>query len=346
MWIDVNRSIYSYQNQTVYLSNAQRQKSPSIRENVCNTWAVPKSLIDSRVGRMCLRTACTLLAPLRIFLTRDIGYARIARHLPDGDFGLCRFVWPPGYWTIHDGFLLEHNLIRTHDFFYGKPQRFTPNLSSISVTWFLQSRLVSQIITYYIYLYLIIRNYCIVTSSTRTRRGGSCLKDIYKTFLIYRTCMRRAPAKPVRAFCESGVLFLMSHLKLHFALHTSHCTLHTPHFTLHTPHFTLRTALFALHTSHFTLHSPHFTLLTSHFTLHTPHFTLHTSHCTLHAPHFSLLTAFFTLTTSHFTLHTALFTPHTSHCTLHTPHFISSEPFSPYPSSSLLISSHLFSYVI
>ena len=36
-------------------------------------------------------------------------------------------------------------------------------------------------------------------SSTRTRRGGSCLRDIYKTFLIYRTCMRRAPAKPVRA---------------------------------------------------------------------------------------------------------------------------------------------------
>ena len=40
---------------------------------------------------------------------------------------------------------------------------------------------------------------CIYTSSTRTRRGGSCLKDIYKTFLVYRTCMRLAPAKPVRA---------------------------------------------------------------------------------------------------------------------------------------------------
>ena len=60
------------------------------------------------------------------------------------------------------------------------------------------------------------------TSSTRTRRGGSCLKDIYiyKTFLIYRTCMRRAPAKPVRALCETGVLFHMSHLKLHVKLHT------------------------------------------------------------------------------------------------------------------------------
>jgi len=31
----------------------------------------------------------------------------------------------------------------------------------------------------------------------------------------------------------------MSHLKLRFALHISHCTLHTPHFTHHTPHFTL-----------------------------------------------------------------------------------------------------------
>ena len=80
----------------------------------------------------------------------------------------------------------------------------------------------------------------------------------------------------------------MSHVKLHFALLTSHCTLHTPHFTLHTSHFTLLTALFTLHTSRFTLHtshctlhSSHSTLLTSHCFLHTPHFTLHTPHCTL-----------------------------------------------------------------
>ena len=39
----------------------------------------------------------------------------------------------------------------------------------------------------------------------------------------------------------------MSHLKLHFALHTSHFTLHTSHCTLHAPHFTL-------HSSHSTLH--------------------------------------------------------------------------------------------
>ena len=142
------------------------------------------------------------------------------------------------------------------------------------------------------------------TSSTRTRRGGSCLKDILRPFSsIELACAVRQPSPCVRALCESGVLFHMSHLKLHFALHTSHCTLHTPHCTLHTPHCTLPNPHFTLHTSHFTLHSPHFTLLT------------------------------------------ALFTPHTSHCTLHTPHFISSELFSPYPSSSLLISSLLICHL-
>ena len=107
-----------------------------------------------------------------------------------------------------------------------------------------------------------------------------------------------------------------------------------PCFTCHiwssTSHFTLLTALFTLHTSHSTLHTALFPLHTSHFTLRTALFPLHTSH-------FLLLTAFFPLHTSHFTLHTSLLTPHTSHCTLHTPHFISSELFSPYPSSSLLI---------
>ena len=166
--------------------------------------------------------------------------------------------------------------------------------------------------------------YNLSTSSTRTRRGGSCLKDIYKTFLIYRTCMRRAPAKPVRActlrkWCPvSHVTFEAPLRPSHFSLHSSHSTLHTSHFALHTPHFSLHTALFPIHTSHFTarfpLHTPHFTLHTPHFTLHTPHFTLHSSRPT-------------------------------SHCTLHTPHFISSELFSPYPSSSLLISSLLICHL-
>ena len=168
------------------------------------------------------------------------------------------------------------------------------------------------------------------TSSTRTRRGGSCLKDIYKTFLIYRTCMRRAPAKPVRA-CTLRNWCLVSHVTFEAPLHTSHLavfTLHTTHFTLHSSHCTLPTANSTLHTAHFTVHTSHFTLDS---TLHTSHSTLHTSHSTLH--------------TSHSTLHTALFTLHTSHCTLHTPHFISSELFSPYPSSSLLIPSLLICHL-
>ena len=132
--------------------------------------------------------------------------------------------------------------------------------------------------------------------------------------------MRRAPAKPVRA-CTLRNWCLVSHV-------TFKAPRHTAHFTLHTPHFTLRTALFALHTSQFTLHSPHFTLLTSHFTV-------HTSHSTLHTALFALETSHFTVHTSHSTLHTALFLPHT----------ISSELFSPYPSSALLISSLLICHL-
>ena len=75
----------------------------------------------------------------------------------------------------------------------------------------------------------------IATSSTRTRRGGSCLRDIYiyKTFLIYRTCMRRAPAKPVRA-CTLRKLCPVSHVTFEAPLRTSHFTLLTALFTLHT----------------------------------------------------------------------------------------------------------------
>ena len=77
----------------------------------------------------------------------------------------------------------------------------------------------------------------------------------------------------------------MSHLKLHFTLHTwqsSHSTLHTSHCTLRTPHFTLHTAHFTVHTSHCTLRTPNVTLHSPHFTLHTALFLPHTSHCTLH----------------------------------------------------------------
>ena len=124
---------------------------------------------------------------------------------------------------------------------------------------------------------LIPRIHIFCTSSTRTRRAEVALKIyIYKTFLIYRTCMRRAPAKPVRA-CTLRNWCLVSHVtfEAHFALHASHSTLHTPHFTLHP-------SLSTLHTSQSTLHTSHSALHTSHSTLHTALFLPHTSHCTLH----------------------------------------------------------------
>ena len=151
-------------------------------------------------------------------------------------------------------------------------------------------------------------------------RGGAevALKIYIRLFSsIELACAVRQPSPCVRALCESGVLFHMSHLKLHFALHTSHCTLHTPHCTLHTSHSTLLTSHCTLPNPHFTLHC---TLPTAHFTLHTPHFTLHTPHFTLHS--------------SRPTLHTALFTLHTSS------HLCSSHLIPAH-----LFSSHLFSYV-
>ena len=111
-------------------------------------------------------------------------------------------------------------------------------------------------------------------------RGGAevALGIYYKPFFIYRTCMRRAPARPLRA-CILRKLCPVSHVTCeaplrtsHFSLHSSHSTLHTSHSTLHTPHFTLHTALFALHTSLHTallrLHISHSTLQTSQSTLH------------------------------------------------------------------------------
>ena len=133
----------------------------------------------------------------------------------------------------------------------------------------------------------------------------------YKTFLIHRTCMRRAPARPVRA-CILRKWCPVSNVTSEAPLHTSDWTLHTPHFTLHTPHFTLHTALFPLHTS---LHTALLRLHT--FILHTSHLTLHTPHFTLHTPHFTLLTAFLKFHASHFTLHSSRPTLHTSHSTLH-----------------------------
>ena len=105
------------------------------------------------------------------------------------------------------------------------------------------------------------------TSSTRTRRGGSCLRFDYKTFFIYRTCTRRAPC--VLASRQLVALLLAKNVtgvrprcnatsSEHF-LHTSHCTLHTLHFTLHTCTSHSTAHLISNHLISFRLMSPHLT---------------------------------------------------------------------------------------
>ena len=90
-------------------------------------------------------------------------------------------------------------------------------------------------------------------------RGGAevALKIYIRPFSsIELACAVRQPSPCVRALCETGVLFHMSHFKLHFTLHTwqsSHSTLHTALFTLHSSRCTLRSQHF---TSHCTLKTP------------------------------------------------------------------------------------------
>ena len=96
-------------------------------------------------------------------------------------------------------------------------------------------------------------------------RGGAevaLLRDIlYKIFFIYRICMRRAPARPVRALCEAVAQMLSKNMTCarprHHAMpskyfpHTSHCTLHTSHlhFTPHTSSHLKSCELFSPHLS-------------------------------------------------------------------------------------------------
>ena len=79
-------------------------------------------------------------------------------------------------------------------------------------------------------------------------RGGAevASRIYYKTFHICKTCMRRAPARPVRARCVrvSCTVAVQKHdllattlhckakrrLSLHFTVPSSHSALHKPHF--------------------------------------------------------------------------------------------------------------------
>ena len=101
-------------------------------------------------------------------------------------------------------------------------------------------------------------------------RGGAevALGIYYKTFVTYRTCMRGAPARPVRACCVRSCCTVV--VKEH-DLHTapaqcnakqrlySHCTLQSSHPALHTSHLH-----FTFHTSNSTLHLISSQLISSH----------------------------------------------------------------------------------
>ena len=125
------------------------------------------------------------------------------------------------------------------------------------------------------------------------RRGRSCLRNIliyYKTFHIYRTCMRRAPERPVRprdvrvcctvAVQEHDLRATTLHCKVKRRL-SSHFTVPSSHPALQKPHFisvqtTLQQFLSQsklLHTETI-LHKEHFTLepFTHSKLLHTPNF--------------------------------------------------------------------------
>ena len=96
---------------------------------------------------------------------------------------------------------------------------------------------------------------------TRTRRVGSCIGIYYKTFHIYRTCMRCAPASECvlcanllhcccpRTWPTCDHVAAQRHAKnsftlhKHLALHTSHSTLCTSHSRLHLNSFHLFWAL-------------------------------------------------------------------------------------------------------
>ena len=115
----------------------------------------------------------------------------------------------------------------------------------------------------------------VYTSSTRTRRGGSCLRVILEVFLSTELASAvRRPGPCARALCEPVALLLSKNRTCarprcnatpskhflhgsHFALHSSHPALHTSHlhFTLHSSSQLISSELFSSHfiSSHMSL---------------------------------------------------------------------------------------------
>lgn len=65
----------------------------------------------------------------------------------------------------------------------------------------------------YLFICLFVHLYA---NSTRTKRGGSCLRDILWNLFFYRTCMHRAPARPMRALLKISLAECISAEKLIF----------------------------------------------------------------------------------------------------------------------------------
>ena len=181
------------------------------------------------------------------------------------------------------------------------------------------------------------------------RGGAEVALGIYKTFLIYRPCMRRAPAKPVCA-CILRKWCPVSHVTCEARLRTSHFSLHSSHSTLHTPHFTLHLIWDLLTLSQLISSHLIFSHMSSKLSWSTSQYyfeNLHAS-CAIQAGAGVLCAKLLQCCcprtwpardpgamNTFLTLHIALFTPHTSHLHLVSTHLI----------WALLISFHVFPYV-
>ena len=86
------------------------------------------------------------------------------------------------------------------------------------------------------YMYIYIYIFCIYIPVVPARGGAEvALGTRYKKFHIYRTCMRRAPTKPVRArcVCEWVAVWNMTCVRPTCTANPREDSLHTSQFRLH-----------------------------------------------------------------------------------------------------------------
>ena len=132
--------------------------------------------------------------------------------------------------------------------------------------WYIGDSTKNKYIYIYLYIIYIYNIYIYRDIPVIPARGGAevALGLYYKTFLIYRTCMRPAPARPVCAcfvrtccavvvqehdLCASDPGAMQRQVSTFFTLHTALFTPRASHFALHTPHFISSQTVRALLTS-------------------------------------------------------------------------------------------------